>query len=107
TTAGNTPAAVGNRIAANVLAFGLTDGSNEQGNFAPIPPYNPINPALIVALPGTMPGLGNPSLIDPNRWQPLALSYFIDQNGNPIPGVYPAFIGPHWGHVTPFALTPF
>lgn len=106
TTVGNTPAAVGNRIAANVLAYGLADGSNEQGNYSPIPSYQPVNPPLIVALPGSTVGLlGNPTLIDPNRWQPLALSYFVDQNGNPVPTGYPSFIGPHWGHVTPFALT--
>jgi len=107
TTAGNSPAAVGNRVAANVLAYGLADGSNEQGDYAPIPSYQPVNPPLIVALPGSAVGvLGNPGLVDPNRWQPLALSYFVDQNGNPIPTGYPSFICPHWGHVAPFALTP-
>ena len=29
---------------------------------------------------------GNPDISDPNRWQPLALEFFFDQGGNPIPG---------------------
>ncbi len=48
TTDGNTPAAVGNRIAAAILARGRTDGSNEQGGYAP-PDYHPVNPPLVVA----------------------------------------------------------
>src|SRR5262245_10778346 len=50
-TAGDSPAAVGNRIAANVIAFGLADGSNEQNNYAATNGYQPVNPPLIVALP--------------------------------------------------------
>ena len=34
TTEGDTPAAVGNRIAAAVIAYGTTDGSNEAGDYA-------------------------------------------------------------------------
>jgi len=98
-TVGDSPAAVGNRIAANVLAFGLTDGANEQSNYAASNGYQPVNQALIVGLPG------DPTLAFPNRWQPLALTYFYDQNGHPYPGGYPAFVCPHWGHVTPFAMT--
>ncbi len=40
TTTGDTPAAVGNRIGAAVIAFGLADGSNEAGNYAD-PTYAP------------------------------------------------------------------
>src|SRR5262249_4973058 len=105
TITGDTPAAVGNRIANNVLSFGFQDGSNELNNYAPVPSYTPVNQPLIVALPGNASGLGDPTLVFRNRWQPLALIYFIDQNGNPVPTGYPSFIGPHWGHVTPFALT--
>lgn len=99
-TVGNSPAAIGNRIGAMVIAFGLADGSNEQGGYAATNGYQPINSPLVVALSG------NPNMFFPNRWQPLALSFFIDQGGNVIPGGFPPFISPHWGHVTPFALTP-
>jgi hypothetical protein len=96
-TEGDTAAALGNRIAATILAFGLTDGSNEQNGYAN-QHYQPVNPPLIMAL------LGNPSLLDPNRWQPLALSFFVDQSGNPIPGGFPPFLSPEWGQVVPFSL---
>ena len=90
------PAALGNRIAATVLAAGLADGSNEDINFAD-PTYAPINLPLVVKLPGTV-------MVDPNRWQPLALDVQIGQNGIPIPGKIQVFVGPQWGSVTPFAL---
>ncbi|MCA8943121.1 MAG: vanadium-dependent haloperoxidase [Planctomycetes bacterium] len=98
TTVGNSPAAIGNRIAQAVLAFGSMDNSNEANNYANLH-YSPVNAPLIVALPG------NPTLTDPNRWQPLALSFFIDQSGNPIPGGYPPFLSPEWGQVTPYSLS--
>ena len=41
---------------------------------------------------------------DPSRWQPLSLGEQLSQNGLPIPGNIQAFIGPHWGDVTGFAL---
>jgi hypothetical protein len=99
-TAGGADSAaeLGNRIAATIIAFGLTDGSNQQNGYANRH-YHPVNPALIMALPG------NPDIIDPNRWQPLTLSYFIDQNGNPIPGGFPPFLSPEWGQVAPFGLS--
>src|SRR5229473_2359211 len=46
TTEGNSPAAVGNRIAKTVLDHGKTDGSNELGGYAPDPAYTPVNPPL-------------------------------------------------------------
>src|SRR2546426_5157973 len=42
-TEGNTPAAVGNRIAATVLAFGLADNSNDQDGYQNRF-YQPVNP---------------------------------------------------------------
>lgn len=96
---GNSPAAVGNRIAVRVLSFGLADGANEAGGYEDNLGYAPVNPPLIVKTPG------DSNLVDPNRWQPLALDFFVDQSGNPIPGDIQIFLGPHWGHVTPFALT--
>ena len=46
TTEGDTPAAVGNRIAAAVLAYGLDDGSNQANGYA-APDYKPVNPPLV------------------------------------------------------------
>lgn len=97
TTVGNTPAAVGNRIASGIIAFGLTDGANEAGGYAN-QVYAPVNPALVVSLPG------NPDIIHPNRWQPLALDFFIDQSGNVIPFGFPPALSPEWGIVTPFSM---
>ena len=61
--------------------------------------YRPANDPLVVAEPGTV-------MSDPNAWQPLSLGKQIAQNGLPIPGKVQSFLGPHWGHVTPFALSP-
>jgi hypothetical protein len=98
-TVGPTPAAVGNRIAVAVLFAGLNDGANEQGGYENLY-YEPVNPPLLPDFPG------NPDILDPNRWQPLALDFFIDQSGNVVVGGYPDFLSPEWGIVTPFALAP-
>ncbi len=93
------PAALGNYIGQSIIAYGLQDGSNELGFYAN-QHYLPVNPPLIVSLPG------DSTLADPNRWQPLALTSFVDQNGNTLPGTTPAFLTPEWGAVRPFALGP-
>jgi len=92
------PAALGNYIGSCFINFGRRDGSNEENEYENRH-YEPVNSSLIPAMPG------NPDLTDPNRWQPLTLEVFIDQSGNPIPGSTPAFLGPEWGQVFPFALT--
>ncbi len=99
TTSGNSPAALGNRIADVYINYGLNDGANEQGGYENLA-YEPLNPALV---PGVT---GNSTIIDPNRWQPLSIDFFIDQSGNVIPGGTPPFLGPEWGQVKPFSLTP-
>jgi hypothetical protein len=91
------PAALGNYIAEQIIQFGLADGSNQQGIYENIY-YQPVNPPLLLQDPKIW------ELVDPNRWQPLAFSIFIDQSGNEIPGVTPAFQSPEWGKVVPFAL---
>ena len=96
-TQGDSPAALGNRIAQTVIQYGLSDGSNEQFDFANLV-YQPLNPPLLPDFPG------NPDMLDPNRWQPLALEFFVDQSGNPIPTGYPDFLSPEWGEVAPFAM---
>lgn len=90
------PAAIGNRIAAAVLARGAEDGSLEEARYVDAA-YLPANEPLEVAEPGI-------EMADPNRWQPLALDRQVSQNGLPIPGQVQTFIGPHWGHVDGFAL---
>ena len=92
------PAALGNYIGKKLIEFGLQDGSNEQNGYA-YQHYQPLNPPLIVALPGDR------SILDPNRWQPLALDTIIDQNGNVLPGQITKFLSPEWGALPPFALT--
>lgn len=96
-TVGDTPPAVGNRIASRVLAMRFEDGGNEARNFADNTGYQPVNNPLQVKIRGTM-------MNDPNRWQPLALDTFVTQNGIPIPQSVQTFTSPHWGPVTPFAL---
>ena len=99
TTDGDTPAALGNRVAAAAVAYGLTDGANEQNNYAAPASYDPVNKPLIVTEPGT-------KLLDPNRWQPLALDKQEAQNGIFIPGKIQKSVTPFWGHVTSFGLPP-
>lgn len=85
-TDGNTPAAVGNRCASILLAFGLDDGSNEPGNYADTTGYAPVNPPMNPEDRGTV-------MVDPNRWQPLEIN-----------GTVQKFLTPHWNWVDPFAL---
>jgi hypothetical protein len=93
---GDSPAAVGNRIAAAYIARGREDGAKEELRYAD-PTYKPANPPLVVEEPGTQ-------MRDPSSWQPLALARIVAQNGTPQPGSVQSFVGPHWGHVEGFAL---
>jgi len=96
---GDSPAAIGNRIAVNIITGYANDGANQAGGYAN-QFYLPINEPLLPDFPG------NPDITDTNRWQPLALQYFIDQSGNPVPTGYPEFLGPEWGQVVGFSLLP-
>jgi hypothetical protein len=80
-----TPAGVGNRAAAGVLAYRATDGSNQAGGYADTSGYQPVN--------------SPDQLVDPMRWQPLRVP---DGAGG---FTVQKFLTPHWGGVTPFALT--
>jgi hypothetical protein len=95
-TDGTTPAALGNRIAAAVVAYGMTDGSNQATGYND-PTYTPVNPPLVVAESGT-------TMTDPNRWQPLQIEHMISQNGIPVTNGVQQAVGTHWGHVKGFAL---
>ena len=90
------PAALGNYIAEQVIAFGLQDGANEAFDYSNVY-YEPLNDQLVVSDPG------NPTVIDPNRWQPLAIDGFVDQSGEVLESA-PPFQSPEWGWVQPFAL---
>ncbi len=90
TTDATTAEGIGNVAAGAVVTFRHHDGSNQLGDLAPgsysdYTGYQPVN---------------TPSQVnDPNRWQPLLVP---DGQG----GVTAQrFIAPHWGLVTPFALT--
>ena len=96
TTDGDSPAAVGNRIAAAVIAQGLQDGSNQANGYAS-PEYKPVNQPLVVKASGTR-------MVDPNRWQPLQIEHMISQNGIPVTNGVQQAVGPHWGHVAGFGL---
>ena len=102
TTTGNSPAAIGNRIAAKVLGDTLNDGSNEANNYVDTTGYMPANTPMTVDLPSVVPP-GAPPLADPNLWQPLFIDAAFTQNG--LMGTdLQEFISPHWGEVTTFAM---
>lgn len=96
--ASGSAAHLGNYIADRYIQYGHQDGANEQLGYASTY-YEPYNNPLFPQNPG------NPDCIDANRWQPLSLTAFVDQSGNPIPGGMPAFLSPEWGNVWPFSLT--
>ena len=95
-TEGETPDALGNRIAEVILEAGRDDGSNEAEGYVS-DDYQPVNDALTVDASGT-------EMIDPNRWQPLQIEEMISQNGIAVENGTQEFIGPFWGFVTGFAL---
>ncbi len=96
TTEGTTPAALGNRIAKAVLAYGANDGSNQAGGYQS-PWYKSVNPPLVVNKPGA-------TMADPNRWQPLQIEHMISQNGIPVTNGVQQNVGPQWGGVASFGL---
>ena len=95
-TSGPSPAAVGNRVATEILAATADDGANEAGGYVD-PDYQPVNAPLVVAESGA-------TLVDPNRWQPLELRAMVSQTGIPLTETVQTFVGSQWGRVTPFAL---
>lgn len=98
TTVGDSPAALGNRIAQAYIDFGLADGANEAADYADPYGYTPVNPPITFDDPGT-------TMTDPNRWQPLKFTgERRDQFGNIITEQTQVFLTPYWGDVTPFAL---
>lgn len=96
TTEGDTPAAIGNRIARTVLDYGANDGSNQAGGYSS-PWYTSVNPPLVVKNAGA-------TMVDPMRWQPLQIEHMISQNGIPVTNGVQQNVGPQWGAVLSFGL---
>ena len=101
-TSVNSPVGVGNVAAAVVINFRHADGANQLGNmpgssgqpYSDYTHYQPVNPPMAAVLPAAIDAIPHP-----DRWQPL--TYQSDDYQLKTP----AFIGPHWGNVKPFALT--
>ena len=95
------PVGVGNRVAATVSAFFLNDGALQTNAYHDLPAaqggYASVNPPLLTLATGTL-------AMDPNRWQPLAVTNAISQNDIPI-DIIQKFLGAQWLDVRPFALT--
>jgi hypothetical protein len=91
-TTGNiaTPQGIGNVAAAALLQFRHADGSNQLGDLNGGAPYSDYT--------GYQPVNSPTQIVDPNHWQPLAVS-----NGSGGFNIQ-KFIAPHWGAVKPFAL---
>ena len=102
TTLGGSPAAIGNRIAAQVLAATINDGSNEIDSYADDTGYVPLNDPLQLEASGLF---RRSPMDEPNHWQPLAFETRFTQNGL-IANQVQTFVGPSWGDVTSFALQP-
>ncbi|WP_193213376.1 vanadium-dependent haloperoxidase [Luteolibacter marinus] len=101
TTDGPSPAAVGNRIAASILAWGLDDGSGQAQGYAD-PDYVNDQPEFKVLDSGVPLG-GYPEGSDPDRWHPLSFDQGFTQNGiGPI--LLQPFVGVTWIHTRPFNL---
>ncbi|MBA2396926.1 MAG: phosphoesterase, partial [Ktedonobacteraceae bacterium] len=80
TTDITTQAGVGNVAAQAVIAYRHGDGSNQLNHYADTTGYIPVNTYN--------------TLNDPTKWQPLLVN-----------GKVQNYTTPHWGTVTPFALT--
>ncbi len=91
------PAEMGNYIASKVIEYGLQDGANEAKDYAN-QFYKPVNPPMQPAF------LGNPNVVDLNRWQPLQFNQFVDQSGHAFTDLVTKFQAAEWGAVLPFSL---
>lgn len=101
-TVGDHPAALGNRVAANIIAWGLTDGSNEAGGYQDPSYVNPQPPMIVLFNDGSVSEV--PWGTDPNRWQPLAFNAIpFSQNGL-VADKIQSYLGVTWLQTTPFSL---
>ncbi len=102
-TLGSSPSAVGNRIAADLIEWGLHDGSNEQGGYDD-PGYVTPQPPLIVLDKGDAVAFGINGRTDPNRWQPLAFDGAARFQNGLAAGKIQTYLGATWIETLPFAL---
>jgi hypothetical protein len=102
TTDARSPAGIGNLTAGALLSFRHRDGANQLGDepggrpgiaYSDYTGYAPVNAPMDTRVP-----LDLSTVHDVNRWQPLT---YIDASGALVT---PAFVGPHWQHVRPFAM---
>lgn len=84
-TGTDSPAALGNLIAKNLIENRANDGSNQSASYTDTSGYSPVNTVDTVS--------------DPNRWQPVA-NTFPDGSSQT-----PTYLTPHWGTVRSFAST--
>ena len=98
TRTGNSPRAIGNRIAAALIEACLDDGCNESENYEDMTGYMSVNKPLAVEQPGV-------SIVDPNIWQPIDLAEAETQNGIPTGAGAQGYICSNWDLLVPFALT--
>jgi len=106
-TEGDSPDALGNRIAATVISFGEEDGANESASpgYTDDTGYSPVNAPLILSTNDTAARYPF-GWSDLNRWQPLAFSVAFTQNGQ-IASKVQQYVSPHWGSVKAFGLFSF
>jgi hypothetical protein len=109
------PAGIGNLAAEAVLAARATDGSNAANNFADVD--NDLYGALYAYTNSADPTMDNSFMgvnFDVNHWCPLRVptGKLLNPDGSPLvdptnPNSFSdqKFLTPHWGSVTPFALT--
>lgn len=104
----NSPAALGNYIATQLIEFGLKGEAGDEDGYEGTN-YSPVNPPLQPGIPG------NEKLKHKNRWQPLALKEYVNTKGwdSTLKDwnfllILPVdqFLTPHWGELTPFAMGP-
>src|SRR5580765_682319 len=98
----STPAGVGNSVYNAISAWFINDGARQAQAYADYPVgqggYLSTNEPMATGRAGVGPGLA-----DVNRWQPLAITNAVDQNGFPQ-GPIQKFLGAQWLGVRPFAL---
>ena len=106
-TVGESPAAVGNRIAAAIINYGAGDGANESTapGYTDDTGYSSVNSPLILSTNDTASQYPN-GWSNLNRWQPLAFNVAFTQNGQ-IAAKVQKFVSPQWGRVKGFGLYSF
>ena len=100
---GGSPAAVGNRIAADLIDWGVRDGANELGGYDDPAYVNP-QPPLIVLDKGNAVAFGISDRTDPNRWQPLGFDGAARFQNGLAAGKLQSYQGVTWLETLPFAL---